>query len=76
MTFTSLRPSLVDVVVESAPNAIIVVDATGTIVLVNRETELLFGYSRDELLGGAVEVLVPERLRGQKSKSIASTYQV
>jgi PAS domain S-box-containing protein len=64
MSFTSLRPSLVDVVVESAPNAIIVVDAAGTIVLVNRETELLFGYARDELLGGAVEVLVPERLRG------------
>ncbi|MGH9800684.1 MAG: PAS domain S-box protein, partial [Blastocatellia bacterium] len=37
----------------------------GEIVLVNTQTERLFGYKRDELLGKSVEVLVPERLRGQ-----------
>jgi PAS domain S-box-containing protein len=49
---------------ESAPDAIIIVDKTGRIVLVNSQTEALFGYSREELLGQDVEVLVPERLRG------------
>ena len=39
------------------------VDRHGTIVLVNRETERLFGYSRDELIGQSIELLVPSRFR-------------
>jgi PAS domain S-box-containing protein len=39
------------------------VDRDGTIVLVNRETERLFGYSRDELIGRSIELLVPNRFR-------------
>jgi PAS domain S-box-containing protein len=48
-------------VVESSPNGVVMVDAAGEIVLVNRETERLFGYSRDELLGKSIDLLVPHR---------------
>jgi PAS domain S-box-containing protein len=49
--------------VDAAPDAMVVVDERGTIELVNRQTERLFGYHRDHLLGRPVEVLVPERFR-------------
>ena len=49
--------------VESSPSGILMTDGRGQIVLVNREVERLFGYSREELLGRSVEALVPERFR-------------
>jgi two-component system, sensor histidine kinase and response regulator len=51
--------------IESAPTAMVMIDAAGAIALINRETEKLFGYERDELLGQPVEVLLPERFRAQ-----------
>jgi two-component system sensor histidine kinase/response regulator len=50
-------------VVDAAPNAMLMVDQNGAIALVNAQTERLFGYTRDELLGTSVENLVPERFR-------------
>lgn len=49
--------------VEAAPNAMIMVDQQGAISYANRQTELLFGYPRQELIGQRLETLVPERFR-------------
>jgi PAS domain S-box-containing protein len=52
-------------VLETAPDAIVVIDQRGTIVLVNAQTEKMFGYERRELLGKKLEILVPLRNRGR-----------
>ncbi len=58
---TILAPSLL----ESIPDAIVAVDQRGTIVQVNSQTERMFGYSHQELIGQSIDLLVPERLRKQ-----------
>lgn len=50
--------------VESCPSGMVMVDARGKILMVNAETEKLFGYPRAELIGQSIEILVPERFRG------------
>src|SRR5207302_10553744 len=52
-------------VVEAAPNAMVVADNEGKIVLVNHQTEKLFGYRREELIGREVDILVPLKYRGR-----------
>jgi PAS domain S-box-containing protein len=61
--FFTPSPAMFESLLESAPDAIIIADVNGSIVLVNNQAERLFGYSRGELLGQQVEVLVPERWR-------------
>jgi PAS domain S-box-containing protein len=51
-------------VVEAAPNAMVLVNQAGEIVMANAQAERLFGYARAELLGHPAELLVPARFRG------------
>src|SRR4051794_22547352 len=49
--------------IDAAPDAILVIDSDGRILKVNAQVERMFGYSRDELLGRDLEVIVPDRFR-------------
>ncbi|HEY1014687.1 MAG TPA: ATP-binding protein [Herpetosiphonaceae bacterium] len=49
---------------EAAPDAVVIIDVSGVIQIVNQQTENLFGYPRSELIGQSLEMLLPERLRG------------
>ena len=53
---------------ESAPDAMVVVDESGLIQLVNSQTERVFGYDRAEIIGQPIEMLVPKRFRRRHSK--------
>jgi len=55
---------------ESAPDAIIIVNKQEKIQLVNSQTEKLFGYKRDEIIGKEIELLIPSRLEGNPPKLI------
>jgi two-component system CheB/CheR fusion protein len=60
--------------IESAPAGMVMIDHRGEIVLVNAETERLFGYPREELVGKAVDVLLPERFRAAHAEHVASYF--
>jgi PAS domain S-box-containing protein len=59
---------------ESAPDAMVIIDVSGTIVMVNRRTEELFGYSRDEITGQPIETLMPQRFRDQHPERVRSFF--
>jgi PAS domain-containing protein len=50
-------------VVESAPNVMVMINPQGTIEMVNAQAERVFGFSRGEMLGQPIGMLVPERVR-------------
>src|SRR4051812_1051005 len=56
-------PKLPGSVIERVPDSIVIVHEDGTIAYVNHQVEELFGYSRNELFGRPVEILMPERFR-------------
>lgn len=57
---------------EGAPDAIVISNAEGRIVLLNAEAERLFGYDRKALIGGPLDVLMPERFRGRHADHVRS----
>ena len=62
-------------VLERAPDGLLVVDVDGRIRLANAQCETLFGYTRDELIGQLVEILVPDTIRPQHPELRASFHQ-
>jgi PAS domain S-box-containing protein len=58
-----MNEALYRMIVEQAPDAMIVSDAQGAIVLWNRSAERIFGHSSAEVLGKSLDVIIPERLR-------------
>ena len=68
VTDTKIALDRFRLVVESAPNAMLMVDQAGQILLVNSETEKLFGYLQEALVGQSVDILVPQRFRGEHSR--------
>lgn len=63
LTDLSPGPDFYAQLLETAPDGIVVVDADGTIVVANRKAEVLFGWSREELIGRSLETLIPDRVR-------------
>lgn len=57
--------SLFHALVEDGPDAILVLDGRGNVMIVNRQCERMFGYQRDEVFGKSVATLLPERHRNQ-----------
>src|SRR2546423_1132550 len=59
---------------DSAPDAVVIIDSDGRMTLVNEQTERLFGYEREELLGTSVETLLPRRFRKRHEDHRASSF--
>ena len=62
---TMLSSALVRSVLDSLPDAMVIIDSTGRILFANHQVFELFGYANDDIVGGPVELLVPERFRGR-----------
>jgi PAS domain S-box-containing protein len=58
-------------ILDAAPDAMLVIDARGEILFMNRQTTALFGYTTSELLGKTLETLLPERFRGNHGRHVA-----
>ena len=65
---------LLEGILQSAPDAMVIVDEVGRIVMTNRQVERLFGYTQEEVLGQPVEILLPERFRGGHPSHVAGFF--
>jgi two-component system, sensor histidine kinase len=61
----AIPPALARKVLDAAPDAMVVIDAFGTIWFANRQVSALFGYTHDHIIGESIETLMPERFRTQ-----------
>jgi PAS domain S-box-containing protein len=72
----STPPELARSALDAAPDAIIIIDASGSILFVNRQVSALFGYEHDEIIGLKIEHLLPERFRkrhvGHRNQYVSS----
>ncbi len=73
---TELKRSqqLFEGILHSAPDALVIIDPAGRIVMTNRQLERLFGYTREEMLGQPIELLVPERYRERHPAHVAGFF--
>ena len=62
---TALAPSLYQRIVEEMPEAVIVSDRTGAIILWNRGAEIMFGHSAAEAVGQSLDLIIPDRFRAR-----------
>ena len=61
-----------ELAIEAAPNAMMIVDKTGKIILINKQTEILFGYERHELNDLSIDTLIPDKIKAQHPQLFAS----
>jgi two-component system sensor kinase FixL len=73
MDINAQEQGVFQALLEALPDAIVITDSAGAILLVNAQTEQLFGYHREELINKPVELLIPERFRAIHSRH-RSTY--
>ncbi len=71
---SSLSEERLRLVIEAAPSGMIMVDELGRVVLVNSQVERMFGYSREELLGESIDLLVPSSVRAKHPCQRASFF--
>lgn len=73
---TELKKSqqLFEGILQSAPDAMVLLNPQGRIVMVNRQTARVFGYAQEEMLGQAVEMLIPERYRANHPAHVAGFF--
>ena len=62
------RETLLETLFESSPDAQVIVDADGRMLMVNSQVAILFGYARDEMIGRPIEMLLPERFHESHSR--------
>lgn len=73
---TELKRSqqLFEGILQSAPDALVLINANGRIILANRQAGTIFGYTQDELLGQPIELLVPHRFREKHPSQVAGFF--